>query len=125
MPKKFLQKDVFNALSRKVREMFPYCQVSDGREHRGYLQAGHIISRTYHGVAFSLADVITICFAHHRYYTDRPIEWEDYWLAKDSRRWLLLKEAARKYAQNPFPKIDLAVAMEHIANGTQYWWLAA
>ena len=85
--KKLLQKDVFDALSKKVRELHPACQINDGREHSGYLQGGHIFSRTYHGVAFSLADVVTICFAHHRYYTDRYLEWEEYWLAWDAQRW--------------------------------------
>lgn len=132
--KKLLQKDVFDALSKKRRHLNQHCQIEDGRlfdaepgvgvpvRHKGYLQGGHIISRTYHGVAFSLADIVTICQAHHRYYTDHDLEWEEYWLEHDLERWSRLRRVAIAYSQNPFPKVDLNHAMEFINAGQEYWW---
>lgn len=131
-PKKLTQKDVFDALSKKRRELNPGCQIVDGRlfdggpgvqvTHKGHLQGCHIISRTYHGVAFSLADIVTGCQAHHRFYTDHDLEWEEYWLKTDYDRWTRLKLVARSYAANPFPKVDLYDAMAAIQAGIEYWW---
>lgn len=124
-PRTLLDKDVFDALSKKRRQLNPACQIEDGREHKGYLQGGHIISRTYHGVAFSLADIVTICMSHHRYYTDHDLEWEAYWLKVDPERWHRLKRVAIAYANNPFPKVDRDAAMSCIQAGIDYWWARA
>lgn len=118
---------MFEALSKRRRQLSPGCQINDGRlfdgvAHKGYLQGGHIVSRTYHGVAFSLADIVTICQAHHRYYTDHDLEWEEYWLEHNSGLWYALKDTARAYAKNPFPKVDLYDAMAAIQAGIEYWW---
>jgi hypothetical protein len=113
-PNKVLDRDLFEALSLKVRKLFPFCQIKDGHVCNGYLQMMHIISRNYKGVAFLLDDVVTGCAGVHRYYTDRHIEWQEYWLATDPERWRRLWDKARAYEKNPFPKNDKPALLQAI-----------
>lgn len=115
-PHKILQRHLFEALSKKVREKYPFCQIWDDHVCNGYLQCMHIISRNYKGTAFLMDNVVTGCAGVHRWYTDRPIEWQEYWLEHDPQRWGRLWAKARAYERKPFPKNDLAALLAEIKN---------
>jgi 5-methylcytosine-specific restriction endonuclease McrA len=89
-----------------------YCQ-SDRPEHKGYLQAAHIISRSYGATRTDPENGLCLCAGCHLFYTNRPIEWED-WV---EFRWpgLLdeLKQKARTHA-----KVNWRIAAD-------YWKQAA
>jgi hypothetical protein len=41
----------------------------------GDLQTMHIISRRYRSIRWTFENALCGCAAHHRFYTDRPLEW--------------------------------------------------
>lgn len=48
-------------------------------EHSGPLQWAHGFSRSYRAVRWDLRNGFCLCAGHHFYFTNHPIEWDD-WL---------------------------------------------
>lgn len=61
------------------------------------IQWAHIISRTYKRIKFDLDNCICLCKACHRYFTDRPVEWEI---------WITGKIGYKKYRELQLRAID-------------------
>ena len=56
-----------------------------GRPHKGVLQWAHIISRSYHNTRWDEDNALCLCAGCHKYYTDRPLEWELFLIQNWSR----------------------------------------
>lgn len=52
----------------------------DDRTHicRGSYQWAHGLSRRYHGTRWLLDNGFRLCAGAHKFYTDRPLEWEEF-----------------------------------------------
>lgn len=46
------------------------------------VQCAHIISRRYGSVRFLLGNAVTLCAQHHMFYTHRPLEWDEWVIAR-------------------------------------------
>lgn len=60
-------------------------------EHTTVLQWAHIISRRYHHTRWLEENALCLCSGCHKFYTDRPLEWEEFITSKfgDTHyRWL-------------------------------------
>lgn len=44
----------------------------------GHLQCAHLVSRRYRALRWSEQGAITLCQAHHVYYTHHPLEWQEW-----------------------------------------------
>lgn len=86
--------------SRLVRERDGACVAAgtDMVECKGNLQAAHIHSRSYKSIRTNFENCVTLCAAHHMYYTHHPLEWED-WVRHNlgDERWEHLKAIALQY----------------------------
>jgi hypothetical protein len=70
-------------LGLKVRAR-GYCE-SGRPSHAGGLQCAHGWSRTYRGTRWHEENVFCFCAGCHTYYTHRPIEWDDWLIARWGR----------------------------------------
>ena len=61
--------------SKAVRLRDGCCQVCGTTEN---LQACHVHGRRLRILRWDLANAITMCAAHHRYYTEQPVAWVDF-----------------------------------------------
>jgi hypothetical protein len=52
--------------------------MSNRKTHIGVLQCAHLISRRYLATRYSLMNAVTLCIGCHKYYTEHPLEWEDW-----------------------------------------------
>lgn len=68
------------AFSRIVRgSLGGRCWASGERfDCAGYIQCCHIISRRYRALRWAAENAVPMCSAHHVYFTNHPLEWEDY-----------------------------------------------
>lgn len=70
---------------------------TDTTECKGVLQCAHIISRSYKAIRCNLDNAVTLCQAHHMYYTYRPDEWK-WWVDTNlPNRWRRLMKEALEY----------------------------
>jgi hypothetical protein len=64
--------------SAYIRERDQGCRAygtNSGPQCSGYLQCAHIISRRYRAVRWDEDNAVTLCAAHHMFWTHRPLEW--------------------------------------------------
>lgn len=45
---------------------------------KGVNQCAHLITRSYKSIRCDFDNAVTLCQAHHTYYTHHPLEWEDW-----------------------------------------------
>lgn len=57
-----------------------------GRPHKGVLQWAHIVSRSYHNTRWLESNALCLCAGCHKFYTDRPLEWEQFITQKFGER---------------------------------------
>ena|SRR3990167_473912 len=58
----------------------------------------HIVSRGYLATRWDLDNAICLAWNRHRYYTDRPLEWEKFIISKIGKvKWQQLKDRALYY----------------------------
>lgn len=50
--------------------------MASGVKCGGNLQCCHVISRRYHAIRWERSNALAGCAAHHKFYTERPLEWE-------------------------------------------------
>jgi hypothetical protein len=60
-------------------------------ECNGNLQCCHVMSRRYRAIRWNEDNAVCMCAAHHYYYTNKPLEWEqlcrdDPWIDWDDLR---------------------------------------
>lgn len=63
--------------------------------HAGAIQWAHLISRRYHATRWDPEASVTMCAGHHKFFTERPLEheeWATFWLGPSA--WLKLKRKA-------------------------------
>lgn len=72
-----------------------------GRPHKGVLQWAHIISRSYHNTRWDEDNALCLCAGCHKFYTDRPLEWEVFVTTTYTSpyRYFKLKEKALTHAK--------------------------
>lgn len=81
-----------------------------GPKCSGPLQAAHGISRRYRHTRWLPINGFSLCAAHHFYYTNRPLEWEDY--LRES--WgATVYNQLRLIALRPFA-VDVGTALESL-----------
>lgn len=64
--------------SEKIRGI-GFCEVASwlpSVKCAGYLQTMHVISRRYHAIRWDRTNALAGCAAHHKFYTEHPLEWE-------------------------------------------------
>ena len=54
-------------------------------EHKGNLQCAHGFSRRYRTTRWDLKNAWCLCAGCHKYYTERPLEWDDWLIARWGR----------------------------------------
>lgn len=65
--------------SRVVRLRDRECQADDcGVSGIERLDCAHLVSRSYHRTRCDERKAVALCRGHHRYFTDRPVEWEQW-----------------------------------------------
>lgn len=91
------------------------CQVCGETDYRK-IQAMHIISRSEWAVRWNLDNGISGCRACHKYFTHRPVAWEN-WLMSDKNRkktFQRLKKIVSMWYNSNCPKIDRATILEEL-----------
>jgi hypothetical protein len=85
--------------SRLVRDRDQTCRAlgTDMVACKGVLQCAHIHSRSYKSIRTNFENAVGLCAAHHMYYTNRPLEWEDWVKANLPGRWDELRATALLY----------------------------
>lgn len=74
-----------------------------GRPHKGVLQWAHIVSRSYHNTRWLEENALCLCAGCHKYYTYRPLEWEQFITEKIGEgRYKTLKETALTHFKFPY-----------------------
>jgi hypothetical protein len=70
---------------------------------KGNLQCAHILTRGYSTIRWRPANALSLCQAHHMYWTHRPAEWESFIIAKFGQaHW----DELRRLAITPAPTPD-------------------
>lgn len=86
--------------SKLVRDRDGGCVAvgTDMTECKGNLQCAHIHSRSYKSIRTNFENAVTLCAAHHTFYTHRPLEWEE-WVRTQlgDERWESLRAIALRY----------------------------
>lgn len=78
----------------------------------GNLQCAHLISRRYLRIRWSEENALSLCMAHHVYFTHHELEWQ-LWLSETfPGRW----ERLRDQALEAGPKPDYDLILERLAS---------
>jgi 5-methylcytosine-specific restriction endonuclease McrA len=81
------------------------CEATE-RPHKGVIQWAHIVSRSYHNTRWDLDNAFALCAGCHKFYTDRPLEWEQFVISKIGEDKLrLLKEKALTHEKVDYKKL--------------------
>ncbi len=94
------------------------CQVC-GETDTKRIQAMHIISRGEWAVRWNVDNGIAGCISCHKYFTHRPIAWEN-WLMSDKKRkktFQKLKKIVSMWYNTGCPKLDKQSIREALING--------
>lgn len=81
MPRKPSRTTLNNAdrlFAQRVRER-GYCAAAhwqDGRDCGGVLECAHILSRRYQAIRRDHDNALSLCYQHHRWYTEHPLFWQ-------------------------------------------------
>ena len=76
-----LRKEADRLFSRYIRHRDGVCQARDeDRPCGGVLQCAHLISRRpgYLATRYDHDNAVALCAAHHKWFTERPLEWWDW-----------------------------------------------
>lgn len=73
MKKSKLKKIADDLFSKYIRARDGRCQKCGTDQN---LQCAHIFSRGYGQIRYDLQNAVALCRGCHRFFTDRPIEWE-------------------------------------------------
>ncbi len=107
--KKSLVKQAEDLFAAVVRSK-GYCEACGTSK---MLQCAHIWTRGYKQIAFNLDNALCLCKGHHRYFTDRPIEWESFVIYMiGEKKFASLREKAVQY----YKKIDYEFIIEGLKN---------
>jgi len=103
---------------KKADELFSLKIRSAGVCHRcrskNNLQCAHIISRSYKQIRHNLKNALCLCQSCHIYFTNRPIEWENYVINTIGKKaYTLLKKRAVDYHK----KIDYKNIIKGLGDG--------
>lgn len=80
--------------SKYVRARDRYCQMCGTAFD---LQSAHIFSRGYFATRWDPANAVALCSGHHKEFTHRPIEWDDWCIERMGREtWDALRFKARR-----------------------------
>jgi len=70
------------------------------------LQWAHVVSRSYHATRWDADNCLCLCSGCHKYYTDRPVEWE--FLIEDMfGEGFLMKMKRRAFAKPKMTRVEL------------------
>ena len=72
---------------------------SNRLEHKGHLQAAHIITRSYGATRTDPLNGLCLCQGCHVFYTHRPLEWEEWIEERWPGLWDHLKTKALTHAK--------------------------
>lgn len=85
--------------SKIVRARFGHCIETKTTEN---LQCAHVISRSYFMIRWDYENAVALSSKRHRFYTDRPLEWENFITEFIGMRiYNKLKRKALKHANSP------------------------
>ena len=100
-----------------IRERAGKCEETGSK----YLpQCAHLISRSYRATRWDFDNAICLSAARHRYYTDRPLEWEKFIEDKMGRaRFEMLKTRALEY--KTWTLEELKILYEELKNIRDSW----
>lgn len=71
------------------------------------LQCAHGFSRGYRAVRWDERNAFALCRADHMYFTHRPLEWDDWLVAKWGEGLYVAMRTLAKNGANPVPKDEL------------------
>ena len=105
-----------STLKKKVDQVFSLfirrhgvCQGSGhGCECGGNLQCAHIISRWNLRLRWDEMNVLCLCAGHHRYWTNRPLEWADFIRKNFSKQYnyvMTHKEEKKKMKESDYREV--------------------
>ena len=107
---------VFSLIVRSVGR----CE-SGRASHAGPLQCAHLFSRRYEGTRWTRDNAACLCAGCHVYYTHRPLEWDDWMLARLGHdRYASLRHLALTGGRQ-----DMAAVMESIGAYSEHFREAA
>ena len=93
--RKLTNLELADELFRQIIRSKGFCERKGEREN---LQTAHIIPRSYHQVRWDLDNAFCLCSRCHRYFTNRPIEFEAFVVSKIGKaHYQELKERAIDY----------------------------
>ena len=104
--------ELADELYRQIIRSKGFCERCGKREN---LQTAHIISRSYHQVRHDLDNSFCLCDGCHRYFTNRPIEFETFVKSKiGEAHYQELKDRAIDYK-----KIDYKAVIKRLQESQQ------
>jgi hypothetical protein len=91
------------AFSFWVRSIGVCEAAGEGNGCKGSLQCAHILTRGYSTIRWDARNALSLCQAHHMYWTHRPLEWQSFIVAKlGQAHW----DELRRLAITPAPTPD-------------------
>jgi hypothetical protein len=107
-PRKNFMAQATELHSKAVRERDGRCLAfgAYGVSCAGYLQCCHIIGRGELCVRTQLDNAVTMCAAHHRFFTSRPAAWENWIRTTFPGRWDRLRHQVRRWYEAGCPSVD-------------------
>lgn len=98
-PKQDWMKRADKLFSQHIRARDGRCMAEGeaGVSCAGNLQCAHIISRSYKSIRVDPDNALTLCAAHHVYWTHHPLEWESWIESLYPGRWARLRKRALGY----------------------------
>lgn len=96
--------------SKLIRTRDRYCQMC-GTDYD--LDCAHIFSRGYFSTRWDPANAVALCSGHHKEFTHRPIEWDDWCIERMGREaWDALRFKARR---GGMPDVGLTITELRVA----------